>query len=62
MAAESQNQEDEHKELDEFSNRVLELANRLGVDISAFRIGEATAEGASQDDGGVVARASERTR
>ena len=54
---ESQNQKDEHKDLDEFSSRVLELANRLGVDVSAFRIGEATEEGASQDDGGIAAGA-----
>jgi hypothetical protein len=53
---ESQNQKDEHKELDEFSNRVLELANRLGVDVSSFRIGEATEERASQDDGRTSSR------
>lgn len=59
---ESQNQKDEHKDLDEFSNRVLELANRLGVDVSAIRIGEASEERASQDDGGTIAGSSERAR
>ena len=39
---ESQNQKDEHKDLDEFSGRLLALADRLGVDVSALRIGEAS--------------------
>ena len=41
---ESQNQKDEHKDLDDFSNRLLELANRLGVDVSSIGIGEAPEE------------------
>jgi len=44
MSAESQNQKDEHKDLDDFSNRLLELANRLGVDVSSIGIGEAPEE------------------
>ena len=54
-ALESQNQKDEHKDLDEFSNRVLELANRLGIAtgdggaIAEAGIGAGRSDGVSED-------------
>ncbi len=42
---EGQNQKDEHKALDEFNNRVLELADRFGIDVTSARIGEASDRG-----------------
>jgi hypothetical protein len=55
---ESQNQRDEHKALDEFSNRVLELAARFGIDatnggsIEASEVGaiRGNAEAAEADE------------
>lgn len=48
---ESQNQKDEHKDLDEFSNRVLQLANRLGIETGDGGISNATEGRASGGDG-----------
>lgn len=47
---ESQNQKDEHKELDEFSNRVIELAKRLGIDVGAFGVGQTIESGTDASD------------
>ena len=49
---ESQNQKDEHKELDEFSSRVIELATRLGIDVSALGVGQATSQAAIPSNAG----------
>jgi hypothetical protein len=51
---EAQNQRDEHKALDEFQNRVIELADRFGIDISAARIGEQASGGAGDGDADIV--------
>ena len=48
---ESQNQKDEHKDLDEFSNRVLELANRLGIETGDVGISDAIEGRTSGGDG-----------
>lgn len=50
---EGQNQKDEHKAIDEFATRLLELAGRLGIDTSNLGIGQATAIGAASGDGSV---------
>ena len=47
---ESQNQKDEHKDLDEFSNRVLQLATRFGIALPAVGTGETDAGGTSGGD------------
>lgn len=47
---EAQNQRDEHKALDEFNNRVLELADRFGIDVTSARIGEAAGRESSDCD------------
>jgi len=44
IAAEAQNQKDEHAKIDEFKQRVLAIAQRCGIDADILRIGE-TAEG-----------------
>lgn len=49
---ESQNQKDEHKELDEFSNRVIELARQLGVDVGAIGAGKDASQAAIASDAG----------
>ena len=47
---ESQNQKDEHKQLDEFAQRVLSIAARLGIDLAALGVSQATEAGASGSD------------
>ena len=51
---EAQNQRDEHKALDEFSNRVLELADRFGIDVTALRSGQAITERAGDSDADAI--------
>lgn len=49
---EAQNQRDEHKALDEFANRVIELADRFGIDVAAARTcveAEGSAGGSDED-------------
>lgn len=57
---ESQNQTDEHKELDEFSNRVLELAKRFGIVPSATKIGDSARGRARAGNGGPALQADEK--
>ena len=52
---EAQNQKDEHKQIDEFSQRVISIANQLGIDVSALGIGQATDAGASAGSRGLTA-------
>ena len=52
---EAQNQKDEHKQLDEFSQRIISIANQLGIDLAAIGISDQTGAGA----GDRVARATE---
>lgn len=48
---ESQNQKDEHKDLDEFSNRILQLADRLGIATGDGGTIDAIEGGATRSDG-----------
>lgn len=57
MAAESQNQKDEHLQLDEFKQRILAIAERCGIDRTVLGIGQkASVRAISGDanDSGVV--------
>ncbi len=54
MAAESQNQEDEHKALSDFRQRIIDIAERCGINASVLRIGEATSFGPTGGDGSNV--------
>ena len=45
IAAESQNQKDEHAKIDEFKERVLAIAQRCGIDVDLLRISETTQDG-----------------
>lgn len=47
---EAQNQRDEHKQLDEFSQRIITLATRLGVDLTPLGIGDQASERAGRGD------------
>ena len=51
---ESQNQTDEHKQLDEFSRRVLDIANRLGIKPGVGEIGIGIAGSSTVDAGGIA--------
>lgn len=50
LSMEAQNQRDEHKALDEFSNRVLELASRFGIDVASIGNLEASEVAAGRGD------------
>ena len=50
IAMESQNQKDEHHKAEEFVTRILELADRLGVDVGALEGGGAAERPAIQSD------------
>ena len=58
---ESQNQKDEHKKLDEFSQRVITLAGRLGIDLAAIGIGETSEDAASGGNAGFISAEEKRT-
>lgn len=47
---ESQNQKDEHKKLDEFSQLIIDVATREGVDLGAIGLGTQANLGASESD------------
>lgn len=51
MAAEAQNQKDEHQRLDDFKQRIIGIAERCGIDATVFRIGETSSSGAEGGDG-----------
>ncbi len=51
MAAEVQNQKDEHQRLDDFRQRIISIAERCGIDATVLRIGEAASSGAAGGDG-----------
>jgi len=46
IAAEKQNQDDEHAKVDEFNERILSIARRCGVNVDLLGFGEGTAGGA----------------
>ena len=50
IAMTSQNQKDEHKKLDEFSQLVINIATRTGIDLSAITGGQATQGDPSEGD------------
>lgn len=47
MAAEKQNQEDEHLKLNDFRQRILSIAERCGIDESIIRVSQASEVGSS---------------
>ena len=59
IAMESQNQKDEHQQANEFISRVIELANRLGIDVGAAGGGEAAEGRAIESHGGTSQAAKE---
>lgn len=50
IAMTSQNQKDEHKKLDEFSQLVINIATRTGVDLSAIAGSQTTQGDTSEGD------------
>jgi len=61
IAMESQNQKDEHQQANEFISRVIELANRLGIDVGVGTGGQAAEVRAIEDDGSTAEAEEERT-
>mgnify|MGYP005610432167 FL=1 len=53
---ESQNQTDEHKNLDEFSSNLIKLAARLGIDVGAICNRDEASGRAIEADGGTDAK------
>ena len=51
MAAEAQNQKDEHQRLDDFKQRIIGIAERCGIDAAVLRIGETASSGTAVSDG-----------
>ena len=51
---EAQNQKDEHKQLDEFSQRIITIANQLGIDLSAIGVSQQTGAGAGSGFAGIA--------
>lgn len=45
IAAEGQNQKDEHAKIDEFRNRVLTIAQRCGIDVNLLGTSQAAVRG-----------------
>lgn len=50
IAAESQNQKDEHARIDEFNDRILALARRCGVSVDLLGLGQAAIGDAAERD------------
>lgn len=55
LAAEAQNQKDEHAKVDEFNQRLLAIAQRCGIDINLLGFGDAASGSATA---GAIAPAS----